>query len=101
MQVQTTRLFHEPQQQPNAHIADSLPDLPEFFSSPLPVMLPETNQHVGNNDSQPRAPMETQMINSPMNQANAITCMDMTKCLLKRNLILSRITKYCGIINIR
>lgn len=84
MQVQTTRLFHEPQQQTNAHIADSLPDLPEFFSSPLPVMLPETNQHVGNNDSQPRAPMETQMINSPMNQANAITCMDMTKCLLKK-----------------
>lgn len=98
MQVQTTRLFHEPQQQPNAHIADSLPDLPEFFSSPLPVMLPETNQHVGNNDSQPRAPMETQMINSPMNQANAITCME---CLLKKDLILSRITKYCGIINIR
>lgn len=94
MQVQPTRLFHEPQQQPNAQIADSLPDLPEFSSSPLPTMLPETNQHVGNNDSQPRAPMETQMINSPMNQANAITCMDMTKFLLKKDLILSKITKY-------
>lgn len=94
MQVRPTRLFHEPQQQPNAQIADSLPDLPEFSSSPLPTMLPETNQHVANNDSQSRAPMVTQMINSPMNQANAITCMDMTKFLLKTDLILSRITKF-------
>lgn len=34
------------------------------------------------------------MINSPMNQANAVTCMDMTKFLLKKDLIVSRITKY-------
>lgn len=46
MQVQPTRLYNESQQQPNAQIADSLPDLPEFSSSPLPVMLHETNQHI-------------------------------------------------------
>lgn len=60
MQVQPTRLFYESQQQPTAQIADSLPDLPEFSSSLLSVMLPKTNQH---NDSQSCAPMETQMIN--------------------------------------
>lgn len=49
-------------------------------------MLPETNQHVVINDSQPRVPMETQIKNSPMNQGNPITCMDMTKFLLKRTL---------------
>lgn len=49
-------------------------------------MLPETNQHVVINDSQPRVPMETQIKNSPMNQGNPITCMDMTKFLQKRTL---------------
>ncbi|XP_062612368.1 uncharacterized protein LOC134274127 [Saccostrea cucullata] len=96
LQVQPTRLFNEPQRQPNTQTAYSLPELPEFSLSPLPVILPnETTQHVYvNSDNQPSAPIETHIENTPMNPTHREPIMDMTKFLLKKDLILSRITKY-------